>query len=204
MYLSKNSFFILFVVLIIQNIYSQDSITNINKIPIKKTFSQLMDTLSIEKQFDLLYQSSDTYNNHKVVKFEWLQKLKTHTTDSISKLKTELTIKTEKLKEIEQNNAQLLAQLNDNQSIINQKNSISFLGIQIDKFLYQFLMWSMVAALAGFLAFYYHKFKQSHVVTRDALKRYEELEEEFRQARSRALEREQMLNRKLMDEMNKK
>ena len=61
----------------------------------------------------------------------------------------------------------------------------------------------MVILLAAGLGYYVYKFKNSHVLTKAAIQRYEELEEEYKESRSRSLEREQLLNRKLFDEQKK-
>lgn len=181
---------------------AQDTISKKDKLLKKKPILQQIDSLPLNDQFDLITQSSDSYNLHKVVKFEWLQKLKTHVNDSVTRLKTELTIQSEKVKELELNHTTLQSRIEDFEE--KERKSFTILGIPINKVLYQLIMWSLVVLFGGMFVYFRHKFKQSHVLTREALKRYEDLEEEFRQARSRALEREQMLNRKLMDEMNKK
>ncbi|MDX1316484.1 MAG: tRNA (guanine-N1)-methyltransferase, partial [Xanthomarina gelatinilytica] len=47
------------------------------------------------------------------------------------------------------------------------------------------------------------KYKNSHVITKEAKKALEEIEVEFEEHRKTALEREQKVRRQLQDELNK-
>ena len=84
-----------------------------------------------------------------------------------------------------------------------RENEISFLGIQTSKTAYNSIVWTIIIALAVILLFFIYKFKNSNLVTRETNIKLDELEKEFELHRQRSLEREQQLNRKLIDEINK-
>jgi len=163
---------------------------------------------SIEAQFDFVYKKSNNYTQYKVVKRDWLIKLKTQTLDSLKKIEGELEkaeakisdqqaliIKSEKSSE--ESNQKLAA-------VTNEKDAMPFLGMHTTKGTYSIIMWSVVALLLGLLGFFIFKFNQSNTITKEAQGNLKELELEFEEHRRKALEREQKVMRKLQDELNKK
>ncbi len=168
-------------------------------------FSQSENTL--ESQFDDVYNSSNNYQEFKVVKRTDLNSLKKSTLDSISVYKNALAQMQGELasQQIEVDLLQSnLTETNETlQKTEQRENDISFLGIQTSKTVYNTVVWSIILALAVILFFFVYKFKNSNVVTRETKTKLDELEKEFELHRQRALEREQQLNRKLLDEINK-
>tara|TARA_R110000850_G_scaffold109659_2_gene222776 strand:+ start:4198 stop:4770 length:573 start_codon:yes stop_codon:yes gene_type:complete len=168
-------------------------------------FSQTENTL--ENQFDEVYSSSNNYQEFKVVKRTDLNSLKQSTLDSIAVYKNALA---QMQGELESQQIQLgLIQTNLTETheklagAEQRENDISFLGIQTSKTAYNTLVWSIIIILAVILFFFIYRFKNSNVVTRETRAKLDELEKEFELHRQRALEREQQLNRKLLDEVNK-
>ncbi len=168
-------------------------------------FSQTENTL--ENQFDEVYNNSNNYQEFKVVKRIDLNSLKQSTLDSIAVYKDALA---QMQSELESQQIQLgliqanLTETNEKLARAEQRgNDISFLGIQTSKATYNGIVWSIILLLAVILFFYIYKFKNSNVVTRETKTKLDELEKEFDLHRQRALEREQQLNRKLIDEINK-
>lgn len=168
-------------------------------------FSQTANTL--ENQFDAVYNSSNSYQEFKVVKRTELINLKKSTLDSIAVYKNALA---QMQGELESQKIELgliqtnLKETNEKLAGAEQReNDISFLGIQTSKTAYNSTVWSIIILLAVILFFFVYKFKNSNVITRDTKTKLDELEKEFELHRQRALEREQQLNRKLIDEVNK-
>ncbi len=168
-------------------------------------FSQTENTL--ENQFDEVYNRSNNYQEFKVVKRADLNSLKKSTLDSIAVYKNALVQMQGELEsqQIElgliQNN---LKETNEKlQNTEQRENEISFLGIQTSKAAYNSIVWTVIILLALILFFFIYKFRNSNEVTRDTKSKFNELEKEFELHRQRSLEREQQLNRKLLDEINK-
>lgn len=162
---------------------------------------------TLENQFDEVYNRSNNYQEYKVVKRADLNLLKKNTLDSITVYRSALI---QMQSEIESQNIQNdliqkdLEETNHKleKAVLNEK-SMRFLGIQTTKGAYNSIVWTIIGLLALLFAFFVYKFKQSNVVTKETKSKFDELEKEFESHRQRALEREQQLNRKLLDEINK-
>ncbi|TPN82082.1 tRNA (guanine-N1)-methyltransferase [Aquimarina algicola] len=161
----------------------------------------------IERQFDVVIAKSGKYQEYKVVKRVWMEKLKKNTIDTIKTLESKLNTTNQKINEQKSTISGLeesLAKTNDNLSTVTQeKDSINFFGAALTKSSYKTIMWSIIGVLVAMLSFFIFKFKNSNAVTVEAKKALAETEAEFEDHRRRALEREQKVMRKLQDEINK-
>ncbi len=171
------------------------------------TAEQALQQEKIETQFDYVIKKSGKYQEYKVVKRTWLDKLKGNTLDSLKTLESKLKTTNQQITEQQSSITKLkesLATTNDNLvSITKEKDSLTFLGIPFSKSSYKTMMWTIIAALLVFLGFFIFKFKNSNSITIQAKKALAETEAEFEEHRRRALEREQKVMRKLQDEINK-
>jgi len=177
---------------------AQDSIKKSKNIDI-----QTLDKGNLLEQKQFITENSFVKGSFISTKTDWLNKFHSHLLDSVNKLKTELTIAKQQATTITNENNALKSEVLQNEEMLLKKDSISFLGIPMSKVGYKSIMWILVTLLSAGLGYYVYKFKNSHVLTKEAILRYEELDEEFKESRSRALEREQLLNRKLFDEQKK-
>jgi hypothetical protein len=166
-----------------------------------------LDKGTINNQFDYVITKSSRFENYKVIKYSWINKLKSHVNDSISKLKSELKHSKQEIVSQKQNFENLQKELeNVNAKLTDTtkaKDSINLIGLPLKKSLYKTIVWSIVSLLSIGLFFFVYQFKNSNEVTKRTLLRLDELEDEFNNSKTRALEREQVLNRKLQDEVNK-
>lgn len=171
------------------------------------TAEQALQQENIQTQFDIVIKKSGRYQEYKVVKRVWLDKLKGNTLDSLKTLEAKLTSSNQKIKEQQTSISNLetsLAKTNgDLSAVTEEKDSMTFLGMSFTKGSYKTMMWTIVAGLLALLAFFVFKFKNSNSVTVQAKKALAETEAEFEDHRRRALEREQKVMRKLQDEINK-
>ncbi len=161
----------------------------------------------IERQFDIVIKKSGRYQEYKVVKQVWLNKLKSNTIDTLKNLESKLNATNLKINEQKSTITGLeesLAQTNENLSAVtNEKDSMSFFGAAVTKTTYNTIMLLIIGALLALLGFFVYRFKNSNAVTVQAKKALAETEAEFEDHRRRALEREQKVMRKLQDEINK-
>ncbi len=173
----------------------------------KVTVEQALKQEKIQEQFDIVIKKSGRYQEYKVVKQVWLNKLKSNTIDTLKTLESKLN--TTNLQIAEQKTTitslqESLAKTNENLSAITQeKDSMSFFGASVTKSSYNTIMLVIIGALLGLLGFFIYKFKNSNAITIQAKKALTETEEEFEEHRRRSLEREQKVMRKLQDEINK-
>jgi len=162
---------------------------------------------SINGQFETLYKKSNNYQDYKVVKRTSIIELKKNTVDSLNALKVTITenqnlIASQK-KEISNLNNNLESTKLSLASVTEEKDAITFFGAPFTKDSYKSVMWGIVAALFGLLVFFIFKYKSSLTGTNEAVRNLKDLETEFEDHRRRALEREQVVMRKLQDEINK-
>lgn len=166
-----------------------------------------LDSGTIENQFDYLIDKSNRYQDYKVVKKNWIYKLKGSVNDSLNILKSGLAQTKQTLIQKEKQISELtntLEATNENVIQLNkEKSSINFFGALISKPLYNTILWSIIGVLLCALLLFIYKFKQSNVITKETKLKFSELDTEFEGYKHRSLEREQQLRRKLQDEINK-
>ncbi|GAA0719236.1 tRNA (guanine-N1)-methyltransferase [Aquimarina litoralis] len=171
------------------------------------TAEQALKKENIKTQFDVVIKKSGRYQEYKVVKRVWLDKLKGNTIDSLKTLESKLNSSNQKIIAQQTSITNLEASLaktnEDLSAVTEEKDNMTFLGMSFTKGSYKTMMWTIVGALLALLAFFVFKFKNSNSVTIQAKKALAETEAEFEDHRRRALEREQKVMRKLQDEINK-
>lgn len=166
-----------------------------------------LDKGPLDSQFEYVLSESNNYQDYKVIKEDWLVKLRKHVTDSINSLKTQiqqtkaqLAQERNEMREMQQH----LQAISDTLTQVRQaQNSIGFVGAQVQKSAYQVIMWSIVAVLLILLITFIYRFNNSNAVTHQARQDLEEMREEFEDHRKKALEYQQQLRRQLQDEINK-
>ncbi|QZE13016.1 hypothetical protein K4L44_10490 [Halosquirtibacter laminarini] len=162
---------------------------------------------SIDEQFDLIYKRSTKYQDYKVVKITWYNDLRKNIKDSISaqvQMWKEANTETIKLKsEVETLNNQLNTTKTNLDNVTNEKDSLTFMGMLIKKSTYQTILWSIIFLLVVFSIICFLLYKRAHVVTKRTQEKLEDTQKEFDLHRKRALEKEQVLARKLLTEQKK-
>lgn len=136
-----------------------------------------------------------------------MRTLKANTLDSLNAIQSKLDNATNQVntQQNEINTLQTnLAKSEDNLTAArNQKDSMTFLGMQMSKIGYNVLMWSIIGGLLAALLFFIFMFKNKNVEAKAANGARASLENEFKEHRRIALEREQKIKRELQDEINK-
>lgn len=168
---------------------------------------QTLDSGTIENQFDYLIKKSNRYQEYKVVKRVWLDRLKKSVDDSLNVVKKELANTKVTLNQKESEIVTLTNSLDTTKETVsnlnNEKDSINFFGMLISKPMYNTTLWSIIGILLVSLILFVYKFNSSNSITKEANDKFNELEKEYEDHRQRSLEREQQIRRKLQDEINK-
>ncbi|MCH2196085.1 tRNA (guanine-N1)-methyltransferase [Kordia sp.] len=161
----------------------------------------------IKEQFEFILKNSNKYQNYKVVKRVWIEKLQRNVADSINAVQKDLSTEIAKVAtqqtEIEKLKSDLATVNQKIEDLNTEKDSMSLLGLQFSKGNYQSLMWGIIGVLAILWLFFTYRFRASNAITKEAKAKLAETEQEFEEHRKRALEREQQVRRKLQDEINK-
>ncbi len=163
---------------------------------------------TIDSQFIYLNQISRSQDDFKLIRRVNLETVRKNVADSLRELRNEIN---ESAMTVQSQLSQIAA-LGDSLASTkerlriseSQQDRVSLLGISLDKSTVSVLFVSIVSVLGLLLAFYIYRFNHGHVLTRQARKSYDDLQEEFEAHRKKALEREQKLKRQLQDEINRR
>ena len=165
------------------------------------------DSNSIESQFIKVVDKSNSYQKYKVIKKTKIEGLRKNVLDTIEML--ELKIATSKV-EIEnlKSKVELLTKALDTTksnlaASIEEEDKIEAIGLVMKKTTYNTLLWSIISGLLGLLGFLLYKHKNGHEITKNTKLRLTEVESDFDAHRKKTLTNEQLLRRKLQDEINK-
>lgn len=170
-----------------------------------------LDEGTIANQFEYLYKNSGNYNaegkRYEVVRTLNLDKLRDNVLDSInasnateSQLKATIAGHESTISSL---NEQLKETTDNLNTVTEEKDSMAFLGIQVSKATYNFILWTIILGLLLLLLLFIYKFRRSNYLTQEAKANLSDLETEYEDHRRRALEREQRISRQLQDEINK-
>ena len=162
---------------------------------------------TIEGQFDELVDKSGNWEKFKLVKKESIYTFKKTLLDSIKEQKSLLrekldtiSVQSSRIKELNLNIQNLQSELDKEK---NRNDSIDFFGLTIEKGIYSIIVWGIIAVLAILLVVFISRYTSSNGITRGALKDLEDLQNEYEEYRTKAIEREQKVRRQLQDEINK-
>ena len=162
---------------------------------------------TIENQFIDVVDKSNNYQEFKVIKKAKIYALRKNILDSINAL--ENTINTT-YTEIDLQKAEIATLKKDLETTqanlatsVEKEDGIEILGMLTKKSTYNLILWSIISGLLLILVLLFYKFKSSHSVTKQARLKLSETETEFDAHRQKTLENEQLLRRKLQDEINK-
>lgn len=163
----------------------------------------IMDSLSLNKQFDYVFTKSNTFEQFKVVRMRHLNRLKRNSMDSVKSLQSVIDINVSDINQLKGAQKSLNSQISELelqlQKVTQSKNSMSFLGQEISKSIYNTVLWGLVIGLAALAGIAMTLFKRSNSITKETKERLTEVEEDFEKHRKTALKREQKLARELMD-----
>jgi preprotein translocase subunit SecF len=158
---------------------------------------EVLDTATLQQQLDYMEERMNIYNGYRAVRDDIFLKMNKNSLDSLRAVKREVS---ELELQLETTNAdmaslkQTLQQTSEDRDLaIKNKNSLSFVGIQMNKAFYNSIMWIIVLALVVLLILLFILFKRSFVVTRQTSKDLEETREEFEVYRQQSRERYEKL-----------
>ena len=152
---------------------------------------------SIREQLDFIQEKTRIYEDYRAIREDMFRQIKNNALDSLRSARNEITTLKNEMKagtvEIDSLNNQVGSLKADLDKMTKTKNSISFLGIQTGKGVYNTIMWSIIAILAVLLIIGFLTFKRNRTVTLITRKEIEDLKKEFEAYRKASREaREKM------------
>ena len=162
---------------------------------------------TIDDQFTNVIEKSNSYEEFKVISKTKIYSLRKNVLDSIATLQSEVEAtqgEIEKQKnEITSLTSNLTATRQNLEASKEKEDGIKFFGSITKKSTYNSIMLSIIALLLAIVGLLFFKFKNSNSVTRATKSKLTEVENEFDTYRKKALEENQIIGRKLQDEINK-
>jgi hypothetical protein len=166
-----------------------------------------VDRGSIEDRFNYILREGVSSEDSKVIKAWWIYHLKTFVIDTVKSLHNEIEKLQGSVSSTSSNYDSLqnaLKVINEKlQLTIKEKDSISLVGIKMNKKAYNSLLWSIIGGITFLLFVLIIMFKRSNIITVQTKKDLDELKDELEAFRKRAREREEELVRKHHNEMQK-
>ena len=162
---------------------------------------------SLQLQLDTMLDVSNRYQDYKVVRRLYLDEFMSNVNDSISGY-------TERIGQLERQQAELQSQIDATSSEVgdrdatiadlkSERDSVSLLGMQLDKGTYSLIMWSLVIGLLIALLVALGSTRVAARNNTDLKRERDKLAEELETSRKSRLTVEQELRRQLQDEINK-
>lgn len=157
----------------------------------------VQDSAALETQLDFLQERTRVYNNFRAIREDIFQKMKKNAIDSLNSEKLDVArLKSELIErnfEIETLNTDLARTKEERDQSIRTKDSFSFLGMQVQKGVYNMVMWIAVLGLLIVAVLLFLMFKRSFVVTNQTKSELENIQKEYDEYRKSSREKYEKL-----------
>jgi len=159
--------------------------------------SAVLDSALLEAQLDYIHENTRVYNDYRAIRADIFLKIKRNVMDTLNATKLEVAELNSKLTErdfeIETLNTDLTRTKNEKEEAIKNKNSLSFFGIQLNKGLYNSIIWFIIIGLAALAIIMVMLFRRAHHVTKQVNEELQSTQEEFGQYRKNSREKYEKL-----------
>lgn len=161
----------------------------------------------LENQVEHLLNNSLNYKNYKVVDKQTMFSFKNELESFLSisnqarvNFQKELEGKVNQISALDES---LQSLQTENIQLKNEKHTINFLGMAINKYAYITMLWGLFFTSLLVIGFFALKFVRANEVTKSSKAILSNLEDEYEAFRRSSIEREQKLRRELFNEMKK-
>ncbi|MFW6227330.1 MAG: hypothetical protein ACOC31_04430 [Bacteroidota bacterium] len=173
----------------------------------QQRMESILDTASIEQQVQGVIDIARVYNEHKVIHVTVANQLKGHVLDTLENLKGNIAENNQTIVSLNSTIDTLQSQLEqtqaDLQQAIDTKQSILVLGAEINKTVYNSVMWVLLAGLIAIIVFLGLMYKRAKTITNQTKKDLDELKETHEQYRKDSRERYEKIVVKHHNELKK-
>lgn len=172
-------------------------LTNIQLLHAQSGAIALMDSAALEAQVDYIHENTRVYNDYRAIREDVFQKLRQNIRDTLFAARSEAIQLNSKISEqgaqLEILNTDLIRANNERDDAIKNRDSLSFLGIQMKKGIYNTIMWLIVIGLAALALIMFSLFKRAHMVTREVRDELKSTRYEFEEYRKSSREKYEKL-----------
>jgi hypothetical protein len=158
---------------------------------------EVLDKGTLTDQMKYLEEKTRIYENYRAIREDMFQKIKVNTIDTLTSAKSKITRLVELTGtlniRIDSLNSSLAGTKESLLEVTRSKNSIKVIGIELNKVVYNTIMWTIAGVLIFLLVIGFLAFKRNLAVTINTKKDYNELKTEYENYRQKSrLEREKM------------
>jgi hypothetical protein len=162
---------------------------------------------SVKEQMNYVQEKTRIYEDFRAIREDMFQKLKRNATDSIDAARKEIGNLISERQDrdvlIDSLNSAIENVKSDLEGMTRSKNSIAFLGMEVNKMIYNSILWTIVAALTGLLVIGFLAFRRNHSLTVNTKKEFEELKKEFEAYRKASREAREKMSMSHFNELKK-
>lgn len=162
---------------------------------------------SVRNQFEIVENRTRIYDNFRAVREDVFQVLKKNTTDTLNAMQQKIQSLNRQVADLNGNINSLNENLNSTKAGLDEmtkaRNSISFLGIPLEKAAYNSIMWSIIIILLLLLAVGFMVFRRNQKVVVQRNKDLQELKDEFEGYRKTSREAREKMALQHFNELKK-
>lgn len=161
---------------------------------------------SLKGQFQEMIDNAESYTEYKVIKRTTLNEFHKAVQDSISAYRSEISSLNKQVADQKSQITQLSNRITDLEAQLAEseelRESLSFLGLDLNKTTYHWIVWILIVGLAAFGLFAYTSFVRSNAITTKTKKEYTTLEIEFEEHKKSSHDKQIKIARELQTERN--
>jgi len=162
---------------------------------------------TLKQQMDFVQEKTRIYEDFRAIREDMFQKMKGNSLDSLKAAKSEIKGLKNDTKRLNLTIDSLSASVGtiraDLEQMTKTKNSISLMGIEINKNAYNGVLWTIIVALAGLLTAGFMAYQRNHKVTSQTKKECDELKKEFEAYRKASREAREKMSMTHFNELKK-
>lgn len=159
----------------------------------QSSMPEILDNGTLEEQYEYLHDRTRIYNNFRAIREDMFQKIRSNSLDSLAGVKNDVLQLENQLNEANVMITSLQADLEATNGrldeAIKNRDRLSFLGIPMNKILYNSIVWIIIASLAFLSGVLFLTNKRLLTTARRNKRDLEETREEFETHRKQARER---------------
>ena len=163
--------------------------------------------LTLEQRYTELLKRSENFKEYKVIRRSTLNLFWAALNDSV-------TTSNAALKEALVTKMELQSSLNEKEALLSEAESrlallegsgakVKVLGMELNQTLYHSLLWALMLAFAGLMAFFLIRYQRGNLVVKEAQGENEGLQKQFDDLRHRSKETQMKLKRELQTALNR-
>jgi len=168
-----------------------------------QTMPQVLEEGTLEEQFDYLEDRTRIYENFRAIREDMFQKAKRNAIDSLNQAFGEINALKQELEDVRGDKQALEHELEQTREelelAIRERDSLSLLGISMNKAYYNTILWSIIGGLILFLIIGFFMYQRNRAITVARTRDFKDLTAEFEEFRKKSRER---LEQKVIEHHN--